>query len=264
VLSAPPVGWSAHEMKRLSGCVGRLIRHVCREHIAITGGVAIQFGLTALGYSGGRISIADLDLVASRLDAVPSSVSDQFLVSHYHVPEPGFPKFMIQLIDPISHLRVDIFPDLVGSIKKAGTLTLDKQRVNVLSLQSILDHKFLTISKASPTQPVDPKHDHDARVLGAIFGREVPDAPAGSFVKDVYGGEADLACRRCEVSRNPAFALAPKNQIFDLLGWPRAAQTRLERTAEKLGRSASKPLCATTHGDMTLLSQSPTSGNGHG
>lgn len=224
------VGWSDHEMKRLSGCVGRLMRHVCRDDVAITGGVAIQFGLAALGYSGSRTSIADLDLVASRLDAVAASVSEHFLVSHYHVPEPGFPKFMIQLVDPISRIRVDIFPDLVGSIRTACTFTIGEQPVNVLHLRSIFDHKLLTISKASSTRPVDPKHDHDARVLGAIFGHEVPVASAGSFVKDVYGGEADLACRRCEMSRNPGFPLAPKNQIFDLLGWPRAANPPLHQT----------------------------------
>lgn len=224
MLSAPVVNWSEHEMRRLSGCIGRLIRHVCRDDIAITGGVAIEFGLAALGYSGWRTLIADLDLVASRLDAVASSVSEQFLVSHYQVPEAGSPKFMIQLVDPISRIRVDIFPDLVGSIRKAWTFTIGEQPVKVLGLRNILDHKILTISKASPARPVDPKHDHDARALGAIFGREVPVAPAGSFVKDVYGGEADLACRRCEVSRNPMFQLAPKNQIFDLLGWPRATQ----------------------------------------
>jgi hypothetical protein len=223
VVSLPVVSWPAHEMKRLSGCVGRLLRHVRRDDIAITGGVAIQFGLAALGCSGWRSSIADLDLVASRLDAVASSVSEQFLVSHYHVPDPGFPKFMIQVVDPISRIRVDIFPDLVGSIENAGTFAIGEQPVNVLDLQSILDHKLLTISKASPARPVDPKHNHDARALGVILGREVPAAPAGSFVKDVYGGEADLACRRCEVSRDPGFPLAPKNQIFGLLEWPQAA-----------------------------------------
>jgi hypothetical protein len=211
-------------MERLSGCVDRVIRHVRRDDIAITGGIAIQFGLAALGCSGCRTSIADLDLVAVRLDAVASSVSEQFLISHYHVPEPGFPKFMVQLVDPISRIRVDIFPDLVGSIGNAWSFTIGEQPVNVLGLRSILDHKCLTISKASPTRPVDPKHDHDARALAAIMGREVPTAPAGSFVKDVYGGEADRACRRCETSRNPRFPLAPKDQIFDLLGWPRAAQ----------------------------------------
>ena len=154
MLSLPVVGWPAHEMKRLSGCDGRLLRHVRRDDIAITGGVAIQFGLAALGCSGWRSSIADLDLVASRLDAVASSVSEQFLVSHYHVPDPGFPKFMIQVVDPISRIRVDIFPDLVGSIENAGTFAIGEQPVNVLDLQSILDHKLLTISKASPARPV--------------------------------------------------------------------------------------------------------------
>jgi len=131
---------------------------------------------------------------------------------------------MIQVVDPISRIRVDIFPDLVGSIRKAWTLTIGEQPVKVLDLRSILDHKIHTISKASPAKPVDSKHDYDARTLGAIFGREVLLAPAGSYVKDVYGGEADLACGRCEVSRNPMFRFAPKNLIFDLLEWPQAAQ----------------------------------------
>jgi hypothetical protein len=152
---------------------------VCRDDIAITGGVAIQFGLAAQGYSGWRTSIADLDLVASGLDSVASSVSEQFLVSHYHVPQAGFPKFMIQVVDPISRIRVDIFPDLDGSIKKAWTLTIGEQPAKVLDLRSILDHKIHTISKASPAKPVDSKHDCDARTLGAIFGHEVPLAPAG-------------------------------------------------------------------------------------
>jgi hypothetical protein len=29
----------------------------------------------------------------------------------------------------------------------------------------------------------------------------------------------DVACRRCELSQNPGFPLAPKDQIIDLLGW---------------------------------------------
>ena len=137
-------------------------------------------------------------------------MSKQFLISHYHVPQLGFPKFMVQLVDPISRIRVDIFPDLVGSIKNAWSFTIGKQPVNVLRLRSILAHKCLTISKATPTHPVDPKHDHDARALAAIMGGDVPTAPAGSFVKDVYGGEADMACGRCETSRNPSFPLPPQ------------------------------------------------------
>ena len=211
------VGFSVSEMERLSGCLARLMPHVRRGEIAITGGVAIQLGLP--GHPDSRETIADLDLVASRLDAVAATVSVEFLVSHYHVPQPDVPKFMIQLVDPVSRIRVDIFPDLVGSLKHARRFTIGDHSVNVLSLQSILDHKLLTVSKASASRPVDPKHDRDARALGAILCREIPPAPPGALVKDVYGIGEDLECRRCQLSHNPGFPLAPKHKIFDLLGW---------------------------------------------
>lgn len=149
------VGFRAHEMERLSGCLARLMPHVKRDEIAITGGVAIQLGLAAIGHRGSRTTIVDLDLISKRLDSVLETVSSSFLVSHYHV---------------------------LGSA-------------------------------------VDPKHDLDARALGAIFRREVPAVPADLLVEDVYGGNVDLVCQRCGLSRTRSFPLAPKDQIFDLLGY---------------------------------------------
>ena len=212
-------GFSASEMARLSGCLARLLPHVRAGEIAITGGVAVQLGLAVLDRAGSRAVITDLDFVACRLEAVAGTVAGPFLVSHYHVPQPDAPKFMIQLVDPVSRIRIDIFPDLVDSLSNARTFAIGKQLVNVLDLQSILDHKLLTISKASTRRPIDPKHYLDARALGAIFGREVPAVPADALTEDVYGIEGDLQCRRCELSLSPSFPLAPKDQIFALLGW---------------------------------------------
>jgi hypothetical protein len=33
--------------------------------------------------------------------------------------QPGVPKFMVQLVDPVTRIRVDIFPDLVGSLTRS-------------------------------------------------------------------------------------------------------------------------------------------------
>jgi hypothetical protein len=213
------VAFSTLEIDRLCGCLSRLLPHLRRDQVAITGGVAIQLGLAAAGRSGSRESIADIDFAASGLDAVSDSVSSSFLVSHYHVPQPGVPKFMIQLVDPVSRMRVDIFPDLVASLAHARRFTIGDQSPNVLDLQSILNHKLLTLSKASNANPVDPKHYRDARALASFFGREMPPVPDSALAKDVYGIEADVECRRCALSRNPGFPLAPKHRIFNLLGY---------------------------------------------
>lgn len=162
--------FSKTEIQRLSSCLALLLQCVRRDKVAITGGVAIQLGLATLGNAGSRETIADLDLVAGSLSAVSEAGVGPFLISHYHAPQLGVPKFMVQLIDPVSRIRVDIFPDLAGSLNRAQKVTISGQTINLLSLQDILEHKLLTLSKASPSEPVDPKHDFDAHALGAVLG----------------------------------------------------------------------------------------------
>jgi hypothetical protein len=214
---------SAHfcdaELERLSACLSRLLPSLRREDVAITGGVAIQVGMAELGRQGARDVVADLDLVMSSLEAVVPSVAESFLVSHYHVVQPGVPKFMVQLVDPVTRIRIDMFPDLVGSLARARAVQIGTQAVRMLKLEDIFEHKLLILAKASSANPVDPKHADDARALGELLQRRVPVVARHSLVEDVYGIDADARCRRCELSSDPRFPLAPKEQIFSLLGW---------------------------------------------
>jgi hypothetical protein len=208
----------AAELERLSRCLASFLPHVRESELAVTGGVAIQFGLAERGHAGRRTAIADLDCVASSVDAIAPSVSDVFLVSHYHVVQPGVPKFMVQLVDPVSRIRVDVFPDLVGSLARARIVQIQSHRVQMLALEDILEHKLLTLSKASRTNPIDPKHADDACSLGDLLGRRVTPVAEDCLVEDVYGID-DLHCERCVLSLDPLFPLAPKPEIFSLLGW---------------------------------------------
>ena len=211
-------GFPASELERLSRCLDKLMPHVRQSDVAITGGVAIQLRLAEVGYAGRRSAIADLDCVARSLDAIAPSVSDVFLVSHYHVVQPGIPKFMMQLVDRVSRIRVDVFPDLVGSLARARAVRIKNQSLRMLALEDILEHKLHTISKASRTNPVDPKHVDDAYLLGDLLGRRIAAVAKEYLVEDVYGID-DAYCERCQLSLNSLFPLAPKREIFTLLGW---------------------------------------------
>jgi hypothetical protein len=197
----------------------RLLAHADVDAIALTGGLAIDFHVTALGRAPSRRAPTDLDFVVSRPDAVAPAVSCDFLISHYHVPQPGVPKFLLQLVDPATRLRIDVIPDLAGSIALAEWRHVGATRMKVLTLASIFEHKLLTLLRASRERPVDPKHLRDAELLGALLGRDVPPVAAEALAADVYGGEADASCGRCEASRRPGFPLAPKQQVLELLGW---------------------------------------------
>jgi hypothetical protein len=196
----------------IGSCLGRLAPHLRLADVALTGSVAI-----------GRERAGDLDLVAGSIDVVAPSATTDFLVSHYHVQGPGVPKFMVQLVDSLTRVRVDIVPDLTGSIARAGTTAISGISVKVLSLDDILDHKLHTLSKASPMRPVDPKHVRDARTIALRIGCTIPDIDPRSLVPDVYGvDEPDEGCARCQTSRSRLFPLAPKSRVFELLGWPKA------------------------------------------
>jgi hypothetical protein len=211
-------GFCDAEMERLSICLTRLSPNLCLDDVAITGGVAIQIRMAQLGRQGTREMIADLDVVAKALDTVLPSVADTFLVSHYHSVRPGVPKFMVQLVDPVTRIRVDIFPDLVGSLARSGMVEVGAHEFRLLALEDILEHKLLTLSKASPVDPVDPKHADDAYALGDLLQRPVPAIDRDCLAEDVYGTD-DLVCERCVLSRSDDVPLASKGEIVRLLGY---------------------------------------------
>jgi hypothetical protein len=220
--AVPRTGFPESELKRLAGCLDRLLPHIRQGDIALTGGVAIELGLAEIGHKGFRTRIADLDCVAGTLDAVAPSVCDAFLVSHYHAVRPGVPKFMLQLVDPVSGICVDVFPDFVGSLARSRVVQIRAQYIKMLTLDDILNHKLQTVSKASRANPVDPKHADDAHLLGEVLGRPISAIEQESLVTDVYGTD-EPRCERCRSSLNPLFPLAPKREIFSLLGWPLGA-----------------------------------------
>jgi len=218
----------AVEADRLSGCLNRLIPHVQLDSLAMTGGVAMQLGMARLGRYGARNIVTDLDFVAGRIEAVRPGVVEQFLVSHYHVVQLGVPKFMIQLVDPGSRIRIDLFPDLVGSLADARPTEVGAHTILVLPLELIFEHKVQTLSRASRSAPIDPKHVRDAHVLGEVLDRQPPMVRPEALATDVYGIETDWFCERCELSRHPDWPLAPKDRIFESLGWSRQPKVHIE------------------------------------
>jgi hypothetical protein len=206
------------DVKRLAATLSRFLPHTAPSAVALTGGVAIEMHCYDAGSSSGRNRIADVDFVATSVEAIAPSVCSSLLVSHFHLPHPGYPKFMVQVVDPETRLRIDVFPDLVGSITQATERIVAGQHLRVLAAESILDHKVIGMARASAARPIDEKHQRDAIVLGSLCGRRIDRLPSESLTREVYG--MDLTpCPRCEVSRTPEFSVAPRQRVFEILGY---------------------------------------------
>ncbi|HEY2747309.1 MAG TPA: hypothetical protein VGL86_21955 [Polyangia bacterium] len=191
---------------RLEACLARLRPHVDADALALTGGVAMT-----LHVAGSRAWLADVDFVARRMDAVRSSVTRDFLVSHYHVAQPGVKKSIVQLVDPETRLRVDVFPDLANAVARADWCELAAQPWRIVTAADLLAHKLALFAR-----PVDGKHWRDACALAEILSAPLPEPP--TLVPDVYAQDLALVCDRCTLSRSADFPLAPKRAIFTLLG----------------------------------------------
>ncbi len=210
--------FTASEMERLEVCLARLVPHLDTDDVALTGGVAVELHLAAARRPGRRDVIGDLDFVARRMDAVAPSVTREFLVSHYHTPQTGVPKAIVQLVDPRTRLKIDIFPDLTGSLSRASRTAVGGAALLVLDARSILEHKLQTMRNASESNPVDAKHWLDAAALAELCELAPPPPPANA-APDVHRIDVGFVCARCELSRAPEFPLAPKGEIFALLGY---------------------------------------------
>lgn len=207
--------------ERIHLCLSRLLPHVDARRVALTGGIAIDRHARSIGVQRRRDGWPepDIDFVAEAADAVAPSVTDTFVVSHFHLPQPGYPRFLIQLVDPASRLRVDVFPDALGALPRARAHEFAGVSLLVLAAGDILDHKLATLAWASGDRPVDGKHHQNALILGEICGRQVPAPPTAHLRPDTYSQDAEAACVRCEASRSGAFPLAPRRQIRDILGY---------------------------------------------
>jgi hypothetical protein len=207
------------ELARFDRCLGRLLPYFGSAGIALTGGIAVEHHLSSAGRPGTRERIADLDFVARHVEGVRPGVAREFLVSHYHRPRAGGkPKALLQLVDAREGLRIDIFPETHDALSRARLATVGGTQLLILNAGSIFEHKLATIRKATPEDPVDPKHARDVRALAELGGYalpalDFPEKPA------VMCADVDAACPRCDASRDPDFPLASKRDVFAVLGY---------------------------------------------
>ncbi len=205
--------------QRLGVCLRRLHRHLDLDAVALTGGAAIEVHLARLNLPGRPRPLNDVDLVACSRAAISPGVTSDFLVSHFHVPHPGYSKFLVQLVDPDSRTRVDIFPGRSDVIERAEWHHVSGIRVRVLGTDAVLDHKMEVLAGATRERPVDGKHFDDAVLLARLSGREIGERPVAVLCREEYLTDPHARCARCECSVDAAFPLAPKERILDILGY---------------------------------------------
>jgi ornithine cyclodeaminase/alanine dehydrogenase-like protein (mu-crystallin family) len=199
---------------RAHDSLARFLTHVQRDQVALTGSAAIRIHL-----GDEDEHVGDLDCVATTLAAIAPSVTNDFLISHFHVPHKAHPTFMMQLVDPVAQMRLDVFPDLLEAIPRATRHHVGASSMLVLTPIDILRHKRQILATASQENPVDWKHLRHARALADFVGEPSEPVPASHFRDDVYVRNSAYVCERCSRSRSTDYPLAKKSRILEVLGY---------------------------------------------
>jgi hypothetical protein len=212
-------GIDTDDERRLAVCVQKVTRFLRPRPFAVCGGVAVQLSLAKHGLSRQDGRVKDLDILAADLEVFPPERFDGWLLSHFHRPYPGYGKHRVQLVDPETRLRVDIFHDAQGTWRDSGPHQLGEASVLVLAARQVLAHKVGLLERASAERPIDYKHLEDARLLASLLGESEPRVAADRLCVEVYSTDLSARCQRCLASSPLPVPLAPKAEIFSVLGY---------------------------------------------
>jgi hypothetical protein len=197
---------------RVGRCLARLAPLLIVDDVALTGSLALT-----IHAPGQPRPIRDIDLVACSLAAVKETAARELLVSHHHIAQPGVRRTFLQLVDPETRLRIDVFVD-AAVVGRASPHPIANRTWRVASAADLLAHKRQLLAAATSARPVDEKHWCDAILLADACAAVPPPRPQ-HLGRDVYTAEIARVCDPCERSQDPRFRLAPKRAIFDALGY---------------------------------------------
>jgi hypothetical protein len=103
---------------------------------ALTGSLATEARLGAHSRPIARRRLNDLDFVIDSFDSIPASLADRFLMHHIH-PHAREGKLLLQLVDPNTGLRVDLFRAFGRALTRANRMDEQTGSLMVLSVEDL-------------------------------------------------------------------------------------------------------------------------------
>lgn len=242
-MSAPELtlGYTEEGNKKAVGVLQRLLPHFTRDNLVIVGGLATRYNLASHGFPVLERPFNDLDVMIKNPSEMKPSITDEFLIYHYHPPKQE--SFYMVLVDPQTKTKVDIFDydpaPIQPEIVQVGDYT-----VSIRGAADQLTKTVFDLLRITAPHRTDPKQFSDARLLMQIADPEVarriweerhahkyPFSIEEALVKadearveypekvfeHPYRRSELYVCGECE--EVPGYPITPMKRIFDLLGY---------------------------------------------
>jgi hypothetical protein len=234
---------TSEDYSRCLGSLAKVARHL-NETVTVTGGIAADWHLLKSEKLVDGSPINDIDLVVEDLSALPPSLSNDFLISHFH-PSRERGKILIQLVDEEYSTRIDIFTRKVESLLERLTHAfLGETSVRFVSAEDLLPMLLSLISPVVSGTAVERKYAERFNSLLAAADLEMVRALWHEYRQESQPSEFDEAAEavRRRISAGPAllqaasydqdihstcswcnqsklFPLASRPRIYEILGY---------------------------------------------
>jgi hypothetical protein len=235
---------SEADKRRFMSVISGLAPHF-RRPIIVTGSFAVEWNLRQRNGDGRERRLSDIDLVLSEgPSGISSSIAKDFLIHHFHpMRETG--NVFIQLVEPQTGTRVDVFsPRSVSVRERVSTIVINGTECEVVAAEDLIARLLAIASILLDGESIDPKYIDSLERLMGIADRQVTAALWGDYRRhgapvefcdaleavrlavrerpellkeQEYSTDPDAKCQWCIES--PDFPLAERSRIFELIGY---------------------------------------------
>jgi hypothetical protein len=210
---------------------------------ALAGGLAVEIHCLGGGLSSCIRPLNDIDFVAAAFDCSPETLAGDFLFRHVHPLDPPG-KTLLQLVDPETALRIDLFRAYGAIMRRTLSLASPFGSIQLISVEDVLARAARLLLDLSGGIPVAAKHANDylrlARLLQTsdlevawqdhrkpchpvmfreadMLVRELIETHSNFLITPEYSKDATQICSRCVPTS--AFPLADPHRVLSLLGY---------------------------------------------
>lgn len=234
---------TSEEAAKCFASLSKLSRHL-EKPVVITGGIAIGWHLLKKGFPIKKKPFNDIDTVVEDLSGIRSSLSQDFLINHFH-PSRRNGKILIQLVDEEHGARIDVFtPNSKTLFERLSDFKIGNLYCKAVSAEDLAAKLLSIIYSVAKGEPINTKYVEHFRLLSTAVdlatAREVwhyyrqenqfagfDEAAAvverslasniNLLQDDEYCQNINSACQWCGESKK--FPLAPRTKIYEILGY---------------------------------------------
>lgn len=235
------LGFTTPENRKAETVLVRLLPYFVPDNLVLVGGLAIRHHLIRHGISCPKRPFNDLDVMIKDPSEMKASISDEFLIYHYHPLRNG--SFYFVLVDPHTRGKIDVF-DYDPPPAQPEVVQVAGYSLHIRGVEDQFTKTLFDLMRITARHRTDPKQFSDARQLMEIADLEKAQRLWVERYSDMYPFSIEEAISKAEEGRikypdrvfeHPyrrsepyvcsdceevsSFPITPMDRIYNILGY---------------------------------------------